>query len=388
MSNDYQAPLPEEDWALTAKAAAYRAFALHEVELFASGVGEEPAAKVETLKLIQGIHALKLETPDGEAFFGEVGDHLSSSLKRLFSPDSLALNYFLDSFRSETQKFGSIRDEINSWLTALLTVSNTYFTTADLIRPVLKLKCEIDRDLKLGVSGKTEPNSGNLKEADRHIVLIFNPAAFDHESYFAIPYVLSHEFWCHGLSRWVRVQGPAADGWTGCSPLDSWEEGWMDYVQFQILKNQVTQVLPNPASLESLMVRYGNLYAVERYAGDELILRGNGYQAADSFHRFLNCREKYLGIDLTSSSADELFTLLSLDLNSIECDAKIKQSFVKWVWAFLNPSQSEHWRRSDASLVAQRTALQQILADNINESLVKPKRLNVLKLLSLCGQLD
>jgi hypothetical protein len=387
MRDKYERLTPKEELGLTAKAAAYRALADHEESLFAKAGIEDHEAKTETLRLIRGIHNFKLASND-DLYLTEVGRQLGINLKPYFKPENVALELFLSSYTDEIKKYRSIKDEIEAWFNAFSSASSQYFRYGtDPKYPALQLEYEIGGTTAMGLSARTEPSAE--KKDHRTIVLIFNPAKFDNESYFAIPYVLSHEFWCHGLSRWMSPPDSSSrQVWTGCSPQDSWEEGWMDFVQFEILKTAGPEVCKS-ATIESLVMHHSLGLCYARYAGDELILRGMGYRAADSFYRFVKSRERELDIDLNAVSVTDLFTLFSLELNALDCGAKVKNNFVRWIWGFLNPNREERtWREGDLGLVQQRETLLEILRGNLRKSLVKHRKLDVLKLLSLSGHLN
>ncbi|HKD82588.1 MAG TPA: hypothetical protein VKH81_23055 [Candidatus Angelobacter sp.] len=385
---------PQEELALTAQAAAYRAFAHHEVQLFAGRPGvEDLPARQQVLKAIGSLYAVRLPDTDRAAFIAQVAEHLGASLKNFFDPQKSALNYFLTTYKNEALKFSSIGTEVESWLAKFNKVAAGYFGPATIERefPKLRLLFEIDERLKLGVSGRTELNTEDIKSADRNIVIRFNPAQFNAESYFAIPYVLSHEYWCHGLSRWRHGSEGRMVDWTGCSPLDSWEEGWMDFVQFQLLQ-RVLENSDNDAAMDGQVFKHCSAAAVARYAGDEKVLRGKGYQGAWALLRFLKTRVAQLMMRLNSMPPDELFLALALDLNALYIDARIKRNFVLWIAGYLSQAPvtlgpPTSLSDQDQRLVAGRLRLTEIFVRNLQESAPGTK-LNVVKLLSLCRQQD
>jgi hypothetical protein len=394
MNNAYQELRRTEEMALTAQAAAYRAFAQNERRLFSEQEGAESLpARSQVLNAIKALYAVSgLSGSDKEAFFEEIGDHLGSALRGFFEPGKGSLKFFLDDYQSETLKYGSIKDEVNSWLNRLRAAASQYLSpklTLDPSFPLIDTRLEIDESITRGISGKTEPNISDSRVSDRTIVLSFNPSQFTQESYFAIPYVLSHEFWCHCLSRWYRPSGEA-EQWRGCDPHDPWEEGWMDFMQTHLLRSKIVNETDAGATIESLFVKSCNQYSAARYEGGAHIERGLGYRAAERFLRFLITRERLLFDDCGDTSVEDIFVKLSLDMNGLDIAPKLKRQFATWTLDFLDLDQLSQngAAQSDQLLIQKRKALTEIIARNIEQDPAKIKSLNVLKLLSLCGHLD
>lgn len=376
MNTEHFGLLDSDEKVLTAKAAAFRAVALNEKHMFTDTSGSQRSqAKTEVLRTIYSLHAFDQvlnNATSSEEFLSNVRQYLSNSLTVYFERQSLSLSDFISSFDGEARRYKSIAHEVDDWLKRLMKLTREHLRRSafSVKIPPIRLNLTVDDQQSKGVAGKTDHENG-----DRLITILFNPAKFTLESYFALPCVLSHELWCHALAcchdedNFVRESK-----WNGCSPADSWEEGWMDHLQFQILENEMSAIAPNAAALEALFAQCSLGYLSARHADQSMISRGIGARACYAFHRFL--RQYYRGL------ADDLLIQISLDINVLTCENELKQNFVSWIWESLNPDTADYGKpvESTFALVERRNRLDQVLL--ANKTKAESLKINIINLLA------
>ncbi|HEY4901143.1 MAG TPA: hypothetical protein VIH91_10040 [Terriglobales bacterium] len=320
---------PRDDALLTAKAIAFRTLSSLETTLFVNAEGSEDQAGRDTvLSAIRGLNSFKqlcepaLSTP---TFLSSARDHLATTIASACDNGRIVSAEFAESFVSEAEKYISIVADMQRWLHSIGAFATDYFSVQSSV-PNFTLQLRIDPDLQVPISGATVPTANG-----REIYLIINPSSFSIADYFSLPCVLSHEFWCHVVSSFVEGRRvPPGNEWTGCRPNDSWEEGWMDFVQGELLVAELPTFAAQAPAMHSHFLRHSREFLSKRHNPGRSILLSNGVAAADAMLRVL--RQYYY-----KTRSDELFLQLSIGLNALRCSEPCKLAFVHFVRNALIP---------------------------------------------------
>jgi len=244
----------------------------------------------------------------------DLSDSLEATAQTLeillgLSIESQQVKRFVDDFRSEARHYKSIRAELESWLDVMREYSLRYLPLASSLslRILLAAPEWCDPPLEQIISAIT-----HAQEEGRQITLYLRSDALDLDTYFEIPGILSHEFWCHSLSS-IQASGQESEQapWRGCDPEDSWEEGWMDFIQNTILRSPD---FPTPPQYHTWLVpqlhKSCHGYEIQRADPANGHQRSRGWSAALHAQRFFHqCFPAY--------SPDEILIEFSVKINSI-----------------------------------------------------------------------
>jgi len=295
---------------LTAKALAYDVLARQEP----NWLSERPDAVKNLEQSIGGLSALA-GASDAKVtlskFLEQGIAHIESSLGLVIGRSSRLLVDYVGEMDRSLKTWPPLSKQSQAWLRSIHALGVRYLDQHTLKkeaapRPNLfqDVKPEVCR---LGaLAGVTEE-----EHAQRIIWIYYHPEEFKLESYFALPYVVSHEFWCHVLSRLPPGRG---GGTFGCSSRHFFEEGWMDHVQLEILKREMVPILggyERAGTFEWHCEAFHHLR--NNRSGYRPVL--HGVQVARQFQAFLHQYRDELGI----GDADVAFFQVSLDLNLL-CD--------------------------------------------------------------------
>jgi hypothetical protein len=271
----------------------------------------------------------------------------------------------LTSLRSKLPQLATELTEFESTLNAYISTPNLDSTFAGFLTeirasvpdyaalgtiPSISLSYGIESGLIPAMGGRTN----QIRLDMRDITLVFDLNNFDPMSLFSVPWVLSHEFWCHCLAD----LGAQQKG--GCDPTAAFEEGWMDCVQDTIIRVEIQNIYGN-ANLVRL-IDYWEKYIVQRKGK----LSGNamwGFEVAEHFMELLVQK-------LNDLNPISLFCQLSLDLNALQLDQDVKGSFVDEVARRLKITAPLFGGKAlEAVVVEQR----RILAENLRLAIVGGK---------------
>ncbi len=309
---------PRDEKVLTAKALAYEVLAQREQSLRKEGEDRftEVDLSVRSIENLPGAGAAHVSL---DRFLDEALEYLERRLTPVFkkpAPVKAYLTQLQQTFKSPVR----ITTQCEQWLDALHGVGQHYLNEYSLSPsaiPKMQLRQDVDQTCRLrGLSGKTEE-----EDDQRTIWVYYATKEFRLESYFAIPYILSHEFWCHGLSKRCSGEKNPSDQTTvfGCSPKDAFEEGWMDYVQHEILLAEISKIVGG-YRLAPVFARHCTACYEDR---NDRVHRNDLYYGtlvADYFLRFL----EQLSAVVRGIDARHLFYQFSLDLNALDCSSDAK----------------------------------------------------------------
>ena len=370
---------------LTAKRLAFRNLVRLGFRLFArddhselSGLREDC---IQQVARISGLQQTQENAVSLAQFLASLPEYFGKVLPDVFPPEKKAtLESFLAHVALETKECISIVEDCNSWLLALRNLGADYLgriVDVPVSMPATALSFDVDDKSMLDGAGAVTKQANGTP--GRLIELCFNPVDFSFASYYSTLCVLSHEFWCHALSR-IRVHQeispmPAQEVW-GCDPTDLWEEGWMDFVQSLILQSELDAIVGDPLHVAAFVENCPR-FAIARNDPSRGQARSFGYRTALHFHRFLQQHFR---------EADHFACLvrLSLEFNTIDCARDIKQDFVDAMSECfdLDPiltGTAESIREYQQALVDQQTRLHSMLA----KSGAGTSRIDVILLLKL-----
>lgn len=233
----------------------------------------------------------------------------------------------------EASKVTSVTTEIEAIFARLLDFA---FSFEHELGSLLKDRCEVRLSVDLGsaLSAKTLPESGK-----RIVVLAISPASFSSANYFSLPYILSHEFWCHVTASHIQ---PATNAlppyiWTGASPNDKWEEGWMDFVQRELLRASLDHLIGGKGSsslISGAFEKETDAQSSSRWDPSKGLKRSEGADVARLF--FKEMRRRY-----GDAEGWMLSMSLSIAINLVACRFDIKDHFVSCTKRFLD-DKSQH----------------------------------------------
>jgi hypothetical protein len=214
-----------------------------------------------------------------------------------------------------------ISQQVARWFDNLRIIGADYLersTTEKPKLPPIRLQQRVNpEDCTLrGLGAVTNEDGGG-----RIITLFYDREAFGKESFLSIPYMLSHEFWCHGLSRLTAKKmakgerqneddEEISEGPFGTDPANGFEEGWMDFVQLEILGKELHLFIGMPP-FEALFHSHSASCQFERNAQKGNAVIRHGVTVADRFYRFLEQAFENLSVKELKS----VFLQTSLDLN-------------------------------------------------------------------------
>jgi len=319
---------PQDDALLTAKAIAFRTLSALDSILFVSTEGSEDhsgrEAIISAIWQLSSFKQLRESTITVPVFLSTALDHLLDAIKKNCVDVPTASTQFAKIFRYEASTYISIVADMQRWLHSLSSFTLRYLNPQQPVAPIT-LQVRVDPQLSVRISGSTVPASSG-----REIILVVNPSAFEMKDYFSLPCVLSHEFWCHGISSLVDGERvPAGPQWKGCAPNDAWEEGWMDFVQGELLVAELPTLAAQMPAMHSHIVRHSREYLSGRQSPSRGMKLADGVAAADTLLKIL--RQYYHG------SGDELFLQLSIGLNALNCSKDYKLRLVHIVREKLIP---------------------------------------------------
>jgi hypothetical protein len=331
---------------LDVKVAAYRAVTLSGT-VFTKDGGES-LRDLENLKnFIHSLVALASSSEESpEVFMKWVKQGITDAICR-YCQDHPHASIAIQAFDSQTNDYPGLRLELQAWLERLRS-----FVASG---PYKYVGWQPDVDLELAIDTRLKEPMGATTASDeaRKMTISVNPKSFSEEHYYFLPYILSHEFWCHALSSHQSDQRlPATGQWKGCSQNDSWEEGWMDYVQAEMLEHDMEEIIGSvPSNIYGSFCRNCSEYGSTRLNMAKGIQKSDGSDQARLFSRQAMAR---YGIE----SGWTIFHVLSLKMNCLACEPRFKREFVGCTKRHLDPnfkfSVGAQAKKEDRDLVESR----------------------------------
>jgi len=358
---------------LTAKALSFRAIVRYE----ASSEGKLRAETRRPLLLhvsnLQALQACSRNGQDLHAALEEIAHALETYLQ--LHLESLQSARIVALFREDIPHYHSILHDLGAWLDSMLQYANRYVPTPPSPSPNILLGASQFQDppTKEAISAVTQ-----RIDVGRHITIYLKAEEIDFDRYFEIPCVLSHEFWCHSLSSIDSLGGVYGHCWQGCDPEDSWEEGWMDYIQVEIYQ---AEDFPLPLHCHSWLLpalhKATQTYE-DRTRPENGFGRSRGWGAAYQTRRFF--RQQY-----RENEPDEMFFRFSIDLNKLQCGPILKQRIVEFFLNYLaNPEIPDPSFPPMEQIVSRRKMLGSVLSSCLkSDSAGRPERIDVTKLLRI-----
>src|SRR5215472_316817 len=295
---------PSETKILVAKAFAFQAFEAHRYELLRGSYFDESQYLAE-FSSSNNLNKAKLNDEPLFDYLNWFHSVLLSSLLSKVPQLSTELGRFgttLEHFISE-QNLGS---ELKRLLDKIVASVSLYVPRQ--AAPAISLDWSSESMLTTCVAGRTVPDGPN----SRKITLIFDLSTLDPVSFHSIPWILSHEFWCHCLADLGSVTK------VGCDPTAAYEEGWMDSVQDGLIRSQSGSLF-NASSLVRI-IDFWEAYIVKRRTkASANVLWGS--EVAEHFLGLLI--QKLPDLDPIS-----LFRQISVDLNALVLDQDVKGQVV------------------------------------------------------------
>lgn len=285
-----------------------------------------------------------------------------------FTQRTAALHRYFDTLKALIGTYSDLPVEIAEWIERLISVGKEYTGLSSVHCAVPRIS--VSHDLLPDKSVKRfEGRTESLDYQSCKITCFFHLFNFELPDYFSIPSVLSHEFWCHCLSRLLPTTG-STEGGEGCNPIDVFEEGWMEYVAKVILDSAIDRVL-NPGDDAPTFAHYCEVRTRQRL--DSSPSRLFGFRAAYALHNFLvqNCEE-------IRTDPNEVFMQVSLDLNALNCSMSVKAEFVDGIAKSLQsgvtalPLEATHLEKS---LVVGRDHLQTVIISSLESGKCNVTRL-------------
>lgn len=324
-----QGLLLQDEKILTAKRLAFRNLWRLDRDLFVrddhSEMKDVHQVCLQQVSIISVMQQTKENSVSLAEFLIGLPSYFERVLRNSFPPEKQAkLDMFLAHLGLEANQCVSIIDDCNCWLARLREHGADYLirnVDVAVSIPATPLCFDVDDRPMLDAAGGKTTQQGDW--AERIVELCFDPKEFSIRSYFSALCVLSHEFWCHSLSRLrVHPEIPAAapqESW-GCDPGDLWEEGWMDFVQSLILEWEIDGIVNDPMYVAAFFDNCGR-FASSRNDPSCGHARSFGYRTAQHFYQFL--RHSFRQTDHFAC-----LVLLSLELNTIDCSSDLKKDFV------------------------------------------------------------
>jgi hypothetical protein len=306
---------PVDEKTLTAKAVAFRVLSRHQFnwdkELDALGKLKESIVAAGTL------HKAEHANVGVPGFLREHFAYIETSVSPLLAKKSPLLGAYLSDLSEAHKRWISIAAEAEQWLRNIEALGTDYlkrYTMRKVKFPKTRLYQQVSADdcALRGLGGLT------LEEnAERIIWLFYDAQTFHLASYFSIPYVLSHEFWCHALSRLdsAETTKKRTEEIFGTDPSNTFEEGWMDYVHIEILLREMPRIIGSELD-ETYFDDHSRTSHESRTNKPGTIAAHHGYLVARRFHSFLEQNRNRLKIQ----DPWEVFLQLSLDLNLLPGD--------------------------------------------------------------------
>jgi len=281
---------------------------------------------------------------------------------------------YLDNLQGAQSDWSPITQQADRWFDRLKIIGADYlqrFTTEKTKMPPIRLEQKVSPQhcTLRGLGGVTDED-----KSGRIITLFYDREAFGKHSFPSIPYILSHEFWCHGLSRLVaeetRNESPPrvnneedSDMPFGTDPANGFEEGWMDFVQLKILERELHRFTDIP-QFEALFHSHSTSCQSERNSQHGNAVVRHGVTVAERFYSFL---EQSFD-SLTVAELDAAFLGTSLDLNLLSSHLSDKPGLVIDLGYKLGVSAARERIRAglnrdgDVALVSRRAQLRLDLA--------------------------
>lgn len=312
-------PLHDRDLTiLTAKAVGFRTIVRHEA---LDRRKESEIVRRKFLTTLLNLESLAV-TDRNNLEIGSVLEEIAQSFEILlpvYHSDPEVLEIIIGTFRKEAVDYISIERELADWLQSMLEYSRRYLSSSSPQITIFLGAPELyDPPLDAPASAETR-----AIDSGRQITLYLRSNCLGLDSYFEIPGLLSHEFWCHSLSNFALLSvGDGCVPWTGSDPEDPWEEGWMDFVQNMILRSHDFP-LPNSTCSIPYLHRATKEYESRRMEPHNGPIRSWGWGVALLVRRFFH--QHY-----AKSDADDLFVELSVKLNFINILPKRKRSVVQF----------------------------------------------------------
>jgi len=341
---------------LTAKAVCFRTVVRLEEKLFTNDQGSESLAiRSRVLSILSDLElfaAAKIKDSEIASFLEDLAKTLEYLLG-LYIENPLIRDEFIRTFRDEATSYRSIRQDLESWLQAMLQYARHYFEDSPCSLPNIQLVLGAP---ELRDPPQTESLSAvtHWTESGRQITLFLRSDSMDFESFFQIPYLLSHEFWCHALSNICEgIEGSVPVPWRGCDPQDAWEEGWMDHVQRLILLASDFPMPPHHLPcLVSPLYRASSQYEHARSDPSNGIHRSYGWSAAVLSASFF--RQYFAAF-----KPDELLLDFSVKLNILKCLPERKGKALAFFKNHLSPPEfgNDDALSSDRNMLERRNRL-------------------------------
>ena len=315
-----------------------------------------PASTLSNLELFAAARETNSEIP---AVLERVAQTFEMLLP-LYYTDAAICSNFVQTFRSEASKYDSIERELG-YLASDHAAVCTAVSTLPHRAPTPKI------DLVLGAPELCEPPlipavsavTHSTTGGGRQITIYLKSDSLDFESYFKIPSLLSHEFWCHALANLANLTpGQERSTWRGCDPQNPWEEGWMDFVQNLILRASDFPLPPGHLPcLTPPLYRASTLNEVLRADPANGIQRAAGWNSAMFVMSFF--RQYY-----SRFRPDDLLIDLSLKLNAINELPEKKTRVVAFFRKYLAPPDfgADAAVSYDRNMVGRRNELFRLLA--------------------------
>jgi len=326
---------PFDEHVLTAKAMAFSVLARH-AHLW---IDEDLPLLFELETTIGKAELVRKVARDNVAlptFLESYVEHIESSVMPLVKKGSKLFELYLADLQNIQSDWPPICRQVDRWFDNLKIIGADYlerFTTEKPKLPPIRLEQRVSaQDCTLrGLGGDTNKDDDGC---GRIITLFYDREAFGKESFLSIPYMLSHEFWCHGLCRLVSQKtgnGERAeeddevesDETFGTNPADGFEEGWMDFVQLEILGKELHRFIDMTA-FEALIHSHSAACQFERIAQKRNAVVRHGVAVADRFYAFLEQSFE----NLSAKDLHSAFLQTSLDLNILSLRTSGKPELV------------------------------------------------------------
>ena len=304
---------PREQKILYAQSYAYLAFTSYEHDIFAS-VAQNAKDDLRSLILADILELYRWAEGDSEQsaqeFLGTVPDRLAAALEARLGGRQ-RVKAFHEAMLQAVNSGMDLASLVDSWFVNTVRLGEQYirkyFSDPPIVFPKIELSIAIDLDLEYSPAGKTESRDGDT--GARKITVLLNPSKFPIDGFFAIPSLISHEFWCHGLSN-------LGEPLKGCDPASEFEEGWMHYIQSIIFGKELEAILGGSLCIGSFEA-HGNSFTGRLRTSTAS--REHGFRAAAEL--------RYLLRTITSD-ADSALIEMSLDLNRAVQKPQFKNRFV------------------------------------------------------------
>jgi hypothetical protein len=311
---------PFDEHVVTAKAMAFSVLARH--EQFWTDEQLPLLAELETtIGRAELLRKVARENVALQTFLEDFVANIESSVGPLVKKSPQPFDAYLSELQSVRNDWPPIAQQVQRWFDNLKAIGTDYlerFTTEKPKLPPIRLEQSASPEhcTLRGIGGVTDEDGDG-----RCITLFYDRETFGKESFLSIPYVLSHEFWCHGLSRLVSKKTGTeeqreedeegeSDELFGTDPSNGFEEGWMDFVQLEILGTELRRFIGMPP-FEALFHSRSASCQSERNSKKGNAVISHGVTVADRFYTFL---EQSFD-DLTARELKSVFLRTSLDLN-------------------------------------------------------------------------